>query len=182
MKKHFSLSKTDIVILIDELESENHLIIPKGLTRKQERQLRANKHKKILKEKSISSENTKHSKSDNTKTTTNKEIQNNLIYFYSNNYHCKRSFKKYNEKDLKIRERIPNAKLIEVKIDNDEETEDEQILYGQEKMEQFITETMKKIKDNKKYIDKNISRKFNKPIYIPDDFVIIIEDEEEEEE
>ena len=47
-------------------------------------------------------------------------------------------------------------------------------------MEKFITETMKKIKDNKKYIDKNISRKFNKPIYIPDDFVIIIEDEEEE--
>ena len=85
-----------------------------------------------------------------------------------------------NEKDLKIQERIPNAKLIEVKIDNDEETEDEQIKYGQKKMEKFITETMKKIKGNKKYIDKNISRKFNKPIYIPDDFVIIIEDEEEE--
>ena len=54
MKKHFSLSKTDIVILIDELESENHLIIPKGLTRKQERQLRQS-HKEYVYKTSLSS-------------------------------------------------------------------------------------------------------------------------------
>ena len=41
-------------------------------------------------------------------------------------YEAKRKGEKYNEKDLKIQERIPNAKLIEVNIDNDQETEDEE--------------------------------------------------------
>ena len=167
MRPHQRLQKTSILSLIDELESTNPIIRPAILSRKRERQFSNSKPKN---ENSISSAITKHSDNELTISPINFDKHKGTLIFFQvkkNSDHTK-SFYKY--KDFKDFERkFPDIKLKEVSIDNDDESDDDQIEYGENKLNELLGKELEHIKNDSKYLEKKLSRKLNKVIYIKDE-------------
>ena len=158
MRPHQRLQKTSILSLIDELESTNPIIRPTILSRKRERQFSNSKPKN---ENSISSAITKHSDNELTISPINFDKHKGTLIFFQvkkNSDHTK-SFYKY--KDFKDFERkFPDIKLKEVSIDNDDESDDDQIEYGENKLNELLGKELEHIKNDSK---------LNKVIYIKDE-------------
>lgn len=170
MRPHQRLQKTSILSLIDELESTNPLIRPTILSRKRERQFRNSKLNCDKKENSISSAITKHSDNELTISPINFDKHKGTLIFFQvkKNSDQTKSFYKY--KDFKDFERkIPDIKLKEVSIDNDDETDDDQIEYGENKLNELLGKELEQIQKDSKYLEKKLSRKLKKGIYIKDE-------------